>query len=49
MELEVVLRPGQTDAEGQAVAQDLLEKLGVRESDLIEGAYMDLIEAGNGG
>jgi predicted adenylyl cyclase CyaB len=44
MELEVVLRPGQTDAEGQAIADDLMEKLGVSESDLLEGAYMDLIE-----
>ena len=48
MELEVVLRPGQTDAEGQVIAEGLLGKLGVKESDLIEGAYMDLIEAGSG-
>jgi predicted adenylyl cyclase CyaB len=44
MELEVVLRPGQTDAEGQAVARDLMTRLGVREEDLLEGAYMDLLE-----
>jgi predicted adenylyl cyclase CyaB len=46
VELEVVLRPGQTDAEGQAIADGLLAKLGVQEDDLLEGAYMDLIEAG---
>ncbi len=44
MELEVVLRPDQTDEQGQAIAEDLMRKLGIREADLIEGAYMDLME-----
>jgi predicted adenylyl cyclase CyaB len=44
VELEVVLRPEQTDADGQAIAADLMAKLGVQEADLLEGAYMDLIE-----
>jgi len=44
MELEVVLRPEQSDAEGQAIAHDLMTRLGVREEDLLEGAYMDLLE-----
>jgi predicted adenylyl cyclase CyaB len=44
MELEVVLRPEQSDAEGQAIARDLMVRLGVREEDLLEGAYMDLLE-----
>ncbi len=44
MELEVVLRDGQTDAEGQAIARDLMTRLGVRQEDLLEGAYMDLLE-----
>jgi predicted adenylyl cyclase CyaB len=44
MELEVVLRPDQSDAEGQAIASDLMERLGVQEQDLIEGAYMDILE-----
>jgi predicted adenylyl cyclase CyaB len=43
MELEVVMREGQSDAEGQAIAEDLMRRLGVREEALIEGAYMDLI------
>jgi predicted adenylyl cyclase CyaB len=47
MELEVVLRPGQADAEGQAIAEDLMSKLGVGPSDLLEGAYMDLLEDRN--
>ena len=44
MELEVVMRPGQDDAEGQAIAHDLMTRLGVVEADLLEGAYMDLLE-----
>ncbi len=48
MELEVVMRPGQTDVEGQAIATDLMAKLGVVEADLLEGAYMDLIEERSG-
>ncbi len=44
LELEVMLRPGQSDQEGQAIAQDLMSRLGVAGDDLIDGAYMDLIE-----
>ncbi len=44
MELEVVMQAGQSDAEGQAIAEDLMRRLGVREDALLEGAYIDLIE-----
>jgi predicted adenylyl cyclase CyaB len=44
MELEVVLREGQGDAEGQAIAEGLMASLGVERGDLLEGAYMDLLE-----
>ncbi len=44
MELEVVLKPGQSEGEGMRIAQDLMAQLGVREDDLLEGAYMDLLE-----
>jgi predicted adenylyl cyclase CyaB len=44
MELEVVLRDDQSDNDGQAIANDLMKKLGVEPTDLIEGAYMDLLE-----
>lgn len=44
VELEVVMAPGQTDAEGQAIAEDLINKLGVERGDLLEGAYIDLLE-----
>ena len=45
MELEVVLEPGQGDAEGQEIAEDLMSRLGVERDDLLEGAYMDLLES----
>lgn len=44
IELEVVLEPEQSDAEGQAVAEELMNRLGLERSDLLEGAYMDLLE-----
>ncbi|XP_047039466.1 uncharacterized protein LOC124644255 [Helicoverpa zea] len=44
MELEVVLRPEQTLEEGQAIARDLQNKLGVKDEDLIECAYVDLLD-----
>ena len=44
MELEVVMQDGQSDAEGQAVAEELMSALGVERGDLIDGAYMDLLE-----
>ncbi|MEJ2144810.1 MAG: class IV adenylate cyclase, partial [Acidobacteriota bacterium] len=44
LELEVVLSGSQTVAEGEAVAQSLMRELGIPESDLIQGAYVDLIE-----
>jgi predicted adenylyl cyclase CyaB len=45
MELEVVMQAGQSDAEGQAIAEALMTSLGVERKDLIEGAYMDMMEA----
>ncbi len=44
MELEVVMREGQSDAEGQEIAEGLMTSLGVERSDLLEGAYMDMLE-----
>jgi len=45
MELEVVMQEGQSDAEGQSIAEDMMRRLGIREEALIDGAYMDLLEA----
>ncbi len=44
MELEVVIQDGQSDIEGQKIAEDLMSALGVERADLIDGAYMDLLE-----
>lgn len=44
MELEVVMHDGQSDAAGQEIAEGLMSALGVERSDLIDGAYMDLLE-----
>jgi predicted adenylyl cyclase CyaB len=45
VELEVVMRPDQSDRQGQAIADDLMNKLGIEQGDLLEGAYMDLIDS----
>jgi predicted adenylyl cyclase CyaB len=45
IELEVVLQEGQSDGEGQATAEGLMSALGIERSDLLEGAYMDLLES----
>jgi adenylate cyclase class IV len=44
VEIEVVLGAGQTMAEGTAIARRLMERLGIREADLVEKAYIDLLE-----
>lgn len=44
IELEVCLRPGQSRDEGAAIARGLMERLGIADADLIEGAYTDLLE-----
>ena len=46
LELEVVLREGQSTAEGEQIANDLLLELGIPRSGLISGAYIDLLEDG---
>jgi predicted adenylyl cyclase CyaB len=45
LELEVVLRPGQNSAEGQAIATDLMQRLGIRDTDLCSTAYADMLSA----
>jgi len=44
VELEVVLRPEQTAAEGVILAQKLMKKLGISPNQLIDRAYIDLLE-----
>jgi len=42
-ELEVVLREGQSEAEGEAIAEALMLQLGVRDDQRLAGAYLDLL------
>jgi adenylate cyclase class IV len=44
MELEVVLRSGQSSEEGGAIAEELMGRLGVERADLVQTAYIDLLE-----
>ena len=44
IELEVVLKERQSNVEGEEIAEGLMTSLGVERSDLIEGAYMDMLE-----
>ena len=45
IELEVVLGEGEPEAAGHATAASLLRALGVAESQLVRGAYLDLLAA----
>ena len=42
LELEVVLQPGQSDAEGQAIAEQCMLDLGLAAAPRLAGAYVDL-------
>ncbi|HTU26137.1 MAG TPA: class IV adenylate cyclase [Pirellulales bacterium] len=43
VELEVVLRDGQTTDEGAAIARELMHRLGIDAAELIDRAYVDLL------
>jgi predicted adenylyl cyclase CyaB len=43
IELEVVLRLDQTESEGQQIAEEIIRQLGIREEDMIDCAYVDLL------
>jgi predicted adenylyl cyclase CyaB len=44
MELEVVLRPGQSEEEGRRIAEELLARFGIPKSDFLKEGYLDLQE-----
>lgn len=44
MELEVMLGERQSIADGQAIAEEWMRRLGIEPGDLVQGAYMDLLE-----
>jgi len=43
VELEVLMKENQSLKEGEEIAKDLMSKLGVKEADLVKGAYIDLL------
>ena len=45
LELEVVLNPGQTTEQGETIASELMMKLGIEKADLVDSAYIDLLES----
>jgi predicted adenylyl cyclase CyaB len=47
MELEVMLTPDQSVADGQMIAQNLMDQLGIAPAQLITGAYADLLAQNN--
>lgn len=47
VELEVVLNENQTCEEGESIAGEIMKQLGICETDLVEEAYIDLIEQKN--
>ena len=44
LELEVVLKAEQSEQEGIQIAEDICEKLDIRDDDFIDVAYIDLLE-----
>ncbi|UCG58123.1 MAG: class IV adenylate cyclase [Phycisphaerales bacterium] len=44
LELEVVLACEQSTSDGERIAERLMGRLGIKESDLIETAYIDLLD-----
>lgn len=47
IELEVVLKDNQTNDDGIKIAYNLMQKLDIQETDLIDVAYIDLLESKN--
>jgi len=48
IELEVMLRAGETLRSGSEVARDLAAKLGIHDEDMVKSAYVDLLVGGTG-
>jgi predicted adenylyl cyclase CyaB len=45
LELEVVMRPEQSEQEGKHIAEGLLSELGISKSELLAAAYVDMLRA----
>ena len=48
IELEVVLRDGQSDDQGRAIAEGWMQRLGLQQARRLGGAYMDMLRAAAG-
>lgn len=48
LELEVVLGPSQSAADGEDMAHQLLQRFGIHPDDLVTGSYLDLLKAPRG-
>lgn len=44
IELEVVMKPDQSEEEAKTIAQKIMEKLGIQSEDLIENSYADMVK-----
>lgn len=42
LEIEVVMKPGQSDAAAQHIAHDLMNEFGITQNELLSSAYIDL-------
>jgi len=47
LELEVVLKPNQISKDGEAIVNELMIQFGIKKTDLVDVAYIDLIEGKN--
>jgi len=45
LEIEVILNKGQDEISCRAIANEIMEKLDIKEKDLVDKAYIDLIES----
>ena len=45
LEIEVILNKGQNEISCRAIANEIMEKLDIKEKDLVDKAYIDLIES----
>ena len=49
IELEVILQEGQSPEDGERIAEEFRAALDIRDEDLIDCAYLDLLTAHSGG
>ncbi len=45
LEFEVVLRPGQSEAEGRGIAKEMMRKFGIKPRQLLSRSYLEMLLA----